>query len=504
MSRRRIRQLIAIAVLILLLALMALAYWNYSTTRDFGLDIDFDQAELLPVPQYLYSFSGEGEDRLARPLGVLAAGGRVYVTDSRRSAIDVFTPQGSRIAKWGEGNLVTPLYLAQHPTTGDIYVSDRRKRSIEIFSKDGAYKGAFDPKLPKDQLPKFDTKGYQWAPVALDFAPDGTLVVSEILNGHRILIFAPDGTFKKSVGTAGLVNRAEDGEGLFQFPNSVKVYKNEIWVSDSNNRRVQIFDLDGEYQRMVVTEGLPRGFDFLPKAEKGEPDRFVVIDTLAHDATIWDAKKAQKVLTFGARGVLEGQFNYPNDTSIDARRRIFVADTANGRIQVWGWPAATNPVPLPTTPLGWLACLAPLLLLPLLLLLRRRRHFVTPDFVYALYELEEIDRMPSRRVRWEIMPEEHEQFVGMVQNDIDLGELLHPVEHSESDARALQERYELTWRDAVVLSLAQRSKLFGTEDPELRRIARVIEVPVVDHIEFIARNSKKNAQAPSQQPPASE
>lgn len=496
MSRRRIRQLVAIILLALLLAAIALAYWNYSTTRDIGIGIDFDEGELLAAPKYLYSFNGEGDDRLARPLGVLAEGGRVYVTDSRRGVIDVFTPQGGRVAKWGEGKLVTPLYLARHPKSGDIYVTDRRKRALEIFSEDGTYKGSFDPKLPKDELPDFDTKGYQWAPVALAFAPDGSMVVSEILNGHRILFFGPDGSFKKSVGTAGLVNRAEEGEGVFQFPNSVKIYKQEVWVSDSNNRRVQVFDLDGEYDRMVVTQGLPRGFDFLPKLENQEPDRFVVIDTLAHDATIWDAEKGSKILTFGARGVLEGQFNYPNDTSVDARRRIFVADTANGRIQVWGWPAAANPVPLPSTPLGWLACLSPLLLLPLLLLLRRRRHFVTADFVYALYELEAIDRMPNRRVRWEMLPAEHAELAGMEQGGIVLSDLLHPVEHSDSDAKALQERYELSWRDAVALSLAQRAKLFGTEDPELRRLARVLEVPVIDHLEYIARTAG-DSQSPS-------
>lgn len=496
MSRRRIRQLVAIALLLLLLAAIGLAYWNYSTTRTVGIDIAFDQGELLPAPQYLYSFSGEGDSRLARPLGVLAEEGRVYVSDSKRGVVDVFTPQGAPVAEWGKGTLVTPLYLARHPKTEDLYVSDRRLRSIEIFDKDGSHKGSFDPKLPKDELPKFDAKGYQWAPVALAFAPDGSLVVSEILNGHRILFFGPDGAFKKSVGTAGLVNRAEEGEAVFQFPNSVKVHDNEVWVADSNNRRVQVFDLDGEYQRMVVTQGLPRGFDFLPRERDDEPDRFVVIDTLAHDATIWDAEKAQKVLSFGARGVLEGQFNYPNDTSIDGRRRIFIADTANARIQVWGWPAAANPVPLPRTPYEWALCLAPLLLLPLLLLLRRRRQFVTADFVHALYDRGDIRLMPNKRIRWEILPAEHESLVGMTQDGIDVGELLHPADHSESDARALQERYELSWRDAVVLSLAQRAKLFCTEDPELRRLARVLEVPVMDHIEFVSKHSQSGTRPP--------
>ncbi len=505
MSRRRIRQIIAIVALIVLLALIGAAYVNYRNTRTIGVQIDFNQAELLPAPQYLYSFSGAGQSQLVRPLGVLSADNKVLVTDSRKGAIEVFTPRGTHIATWGKGNLLVPLYVAQHPKTGDYYVTDRRKKGVFIFSKDGKFKKQFDPKLPADQLPKFDTQGFQWAPVALDFAPDGTLYVTEILNGHRMLIFAPDGTFRRSVGTAGLVNEASEGPGVFQFPNSIKVIGNEVWVADSNNRRIQVFDRAGEYKRMVITQGLPRGFDFLPKLKKEEPRRLVVIDTLAHDGTIWDARKAEKVVSFGEHGVLEGQFSYPNDTSVDARRRIFIADTANGRIQVWGWPAAANPIPTPTTPTGWLLCLSPLLLLPLLLLLRRRRYFATPDFVYALFAAGEIARMDIRRVRWEVMTEDYEDLKGLAQDGISLAELLNPVEFSESDARALQERYELSWRDAGIMAVAQRAKLFCTEDAELRRIARVLEAPVVDSEEFIARTplSKKYADRAGDQPPTS-
>lgn len=490
MPRRRRRLIIAIVLLVLLLALIGAAYWNYRTTRTIGLDIDFNAAEMLDIPQYLYSFSGEGEQLLARPLGVLASRGRVYVTDGRRGVVAVFTPQGTPVATWGAGKLVTPLYIARHPQTGDFYVSDRRLRTIVILDSAGTVKGEFDPKLPKSELPTFETGDVQWAPLALDFAADGTLYVTEILNGHRLLIFDSDGTFRKSVGTAGLVADARTGEELFQFPNSVKVQGDEVWIADSNNRRMQVFDREGVFKRLVVTQGLPRGFEFLPKLTEDEPLRFVVIDTLSHDGTIWDADKGTKVLTFGERGVLEAQFSYPNDASVDGRRLIFVADSANGRIQVWGWPDVANPVPMPTTPIDWAVCLSPLLLLPLLLLLRRRRYFATEDFVLALYEADALDRMPSRRVRWEVRPEDYEALRGLKQGDVDLAELLHPVEHSESDAKALEDRYHLEHDDAVALSIAQRARLFGTEDFELRRMARVMEFNVVNHLEFIERRTR--------------
>jgi len=490
-------------VLSVLLLLLTAAYLNYRRTRDIGIDISFNQAEILPAPQYLYSFSGEGANRLARPLGVLASGGRVYVTDARRGVVDVFTDTGEFVASWGKGKLRVPLYVARHPQTGEFWVSDRRLRSIEIFDANGKHVRQFDPKLPADQLPAFDTGGVQWAPVALAFAPDGTLYATEILNGHRLLVFTPQGVFKRSVGTAGVVSEASEGPGVFQFPNSVKVQGDEVWVADSNNRRIQVFDREGESKRIVATQGLPRGFDFLPKLTDEEPRRIVVIDTLSHDATIWDAEKAEKVLSFGGRGVLEGQFSYPNDASVDPKRMIFIADTANGRVQVWGWPAVSNPIPTPTTPTGWALCLSPLLLLPLLLLMRRRRYFATRDFVIALHELGELDRMVQRRVRWEVTPEDYEYLKDLEpQGRVELAQLLHEADHSDSDANALSERYELDMRDAITLSIAQRAKLFGTEDAELRRVARVLEVHVVDHAEFLEQTAARQKTRPTGEPPA--
>ncbi len=496
MTRRRRRLIIALVILAILLAVIAVAFINYRATRDIGFNLDLTGSQTLAQPQYLYSFGGEGARRLTRPLGVLVDGDRVFVTDSRRAQVDVFTLDGKRVKSFGTGKVLVPLYIAKHPKTGELWVSDRRLRSIEVFTREGKWLRRFNPNLPKNQLPTFEAGKVTWAPVALAFAPDGTLYVSDLLKGHRLLIFSPDGKFKRSVGTIGQVTEGNKAPDAFMFPNSIKVLGKEVWVADSNNRRLKVYDRAGEFQRFLVTSGLPRGFDFLPR-NSGEPQRLVVVDTLAHDSTIWEAKTGKKVLSFGERGVLEGQFNYPNDVSTDGVRRMFIADTSNGRIQVWGWPALANPIPTPRTPLQWLLCLSPLLLLPLLLLARRRRFFATADFIEVMIAAEDVNLMPGGRRRWIVTPEDYELFKDRSQGDINLGELLNPYEHSESDARALMDRFELDYPTAVRLAIAQRSKVFCTEDQELRRLARVVEVDVVNRVEYIERFGKKNVTASS-------
>jgi len=500
-TRRQKRKIIIIAILAILLLLLALYFLYFRATKrlDFG-DLGVSTQDLLPTPEYLYSFSGPDDRRLERPIGVYVddEDGEVYVSDTRYSKVFVFNLDGDLLREIGGEEMRTPLYIAENPVDGNIYVSDRRARTINIYTPEGEFVGIFDPQLPEEELPTFETGGVQWAPVALGFAEDGSLYVSEILKGHRILQFAPDGSFVKSAGTAGIVLDSTAAPQVFQFPNSVHVQDENVWVADSNNRRMQIFDTELEFDSLLSTGGLPRGFDFLadtnPSDETTVPPRFVIVDTLAHDCTIWNADSGEKVLSFGERGVLEGQFSYPNDLSIGPNNLIFITDSANGRIQVWGWPAEISPIPLPEVAQYWRWCFAPLLLLPLLLLLRKKRFLATKDFVDVMLAEGLVHHMPARRRKWLVTERDYELLKDFVQGDVNLGELLQPTEFSESDVNSLMERMEIGREEAIVVSVAQRSHVFCTEDAELRRIARTLEIDVVNHQEFMERFANKDAE----------
>ncbi len=492
MTRKQKRKIAIILVLLLLLLAVGAYFTYFRTTKRLDLDFVGAPTDILPAPDFLYSFSGPENDRMTRPIGVAIVDNEVYTVDSIKQKVFVTNLDGDFKRSIGGTESVVPLYVAHNPKNDNMYVSDRRMRTIHMYTRQGKYLGDFDPKLPEDQLPKFDTNGVQWAPVALTFADDGTMYVTEILNGHRLLIFDPDGKFKKSVGTAGLVNDAKKDQELFQFPNSVKVFKNKVYVADSNNRRIQVFSRTGIYEKIIVTEGLPRGIDFLARSkESSATDKFVVADTLAHDGTIWSVN-GDKVVNFGERGVLEGQFSYPNDLAVGPKNLIFITDSANARVQVWGWPEEVSPVPLSQIAPYWRWCFAPLLLLPLLLLTRRKRFFATEDFISAMIAAELVDRMPARRRRWIVEIPVYEVFKDMRAGDIDLGELLNPVEHSESDAKALMDRLEIDHDSAVIMAIAKRAHVFCTEDAELRRLAKLLEVDVVDQEEYLERYDKTN------------
>ncbi len=496
MRRRQKRKIAALVILIGLLALLGAWFVNFQATKSLTIDLRAPAADSLDPPTYMFSFTGAGANHLEQPIGVLATDTVVYVADSRLGQVDVFSENGTFLRAFGKGQLVTPLFLAKDPKGGNLYIADRRKREVLIFKPSGEYVGVFDPKLPKDQLPTFKTKGIQWAPIALDFAPDGSMYVLEILNGHRMLQFGPDGSFMRSIGGSGAVSTADEMAGKFQFPNSVKVFKGGVYVADSNNRRIQVFDLQGNFKRLIKTLGLPRGIAFLPRpagAGVGVTDKFVEVDTLSHDATIFTTV-GQQVVKFGERGVLDGQFNYPSDVSVGGKSVIYVTDTQNARVQAWGWPQDVSPLPkvLPRNP-WWLLLPLPLLLLPLLY--RKKRFFATTDFVEAVIADGGLETMLDPRRKWLMTENGYATLKDRVESSHKLGEVLEPTEHSDSDARSLVERMAIDFDSAVVLSSAKRTKALCTEDPELRRMANLLEIPVYNAAEFVEKFRKPGTSA---------
>jgi len=495
-TKRRIRLLVVAAVLLLILVLLGGYYAFYKATKKLSFNLTAAGAEAsLAPPEFLFAFSGAGSDRLQRPIGVEIVGQNVYVVDTIKHTVFVYNQNGDQTAKFGTAELVTPLYIAHNPKDGNLYVSDRRKRTVMKFTPEGQFLGEFKPNLPKAQLPKPIVDGITWAPIALDFAEDGTLYITEVLKGHRLLIFGPDGTFRRSIGDLGMVPDPTQDPEFFMFPNGVLVTDKEVYVSDSNNRRIQVFDLAGAYKRLFVTEGLPRGITAL-KPFPSDPTtspvvRIPVVDTLAHFVTIWDGTDGKKFVSFGEQGTLDGQFAYPDDVALGDKNKLFVTDTSNGRVEVWGWPLEAAALPIIGAPTNLLWCCVPFLLLPLLLLNRKKRFFATADFVERMIVMEQADLMPARRRAWLTLEAEYELIKQMEYNDINFAELFEVTAFSESDARALAEKFELDEPTSEIMAASQRAHIFATEQADLRRMAKTLEIDVVDAPEFVKRFAAK-------------
>ena len=498
MTKKRRYLVVLAAILALILVMLSGYFYWYKTTKQLTFNgIASSAADTISPPQFLFAFSGTGFNRLQRPIGVLVDSGRVYVTDSVRARIFMYNENGDLTGSFGASQTANPLYLAKNPKDGYIYVTDRDKFTILKFKTDGKYVGEFKPNLPKNQLPKFKTRGVQWAPLAIAFGRDGTMYVTEILNGHRLLVFSPTGVFEKSVGTAAMATDPSKGPDAYQFPNGITVIGNQVFVADSNNQRVKVYDLHGNFKRMIVTQGLPRGLvglDRFSGQSANAPTYFVEVDTLSHDATIWTTA-GDRILTFGEQGSLDGQFSYPDGIARGSKNKLYIADTANGRVQVWGWPAEAASIPLAAVKFApW--CLLLLLLLPLPLLLRKREYFATADFVETMIRRDAQDVMLERRARWRATQVEYEKIIALDAGSVDLAQVFSSAEYSESDVRAAMDKYEIDEQSAITLTTARRAHVACSESEELRKLAKIMEFKLLNAAEFVEKYDKKRSQMP--------
>ncbi|MBI5285402.1 MAG: 6-bladed beta-propeller [Chloroflexi bacterium] len=277
-------------------------------------------ASAAALPRHAQSLEGA-----ARPMGVAVAGdGTIYVTEgSGEHRIRVLDQQGqalrSMAAPEAEPGASAPVHVAVGPTQ-EVYVSDQGEDAIRVFAPDGAY--------IRDVAPPADTAGV-WHPLGVGFAPDGRLLVTDVTPGrHRVMVFDPSGNFAFAFGSEG------NGDGEFSFPNAAAVdAQGRIYVSDSNNGRVQIFDASGSYIDTISTWaggklGLPRGL-----AIDGR-DRMFVADTLSGLVQVYDVSGAPKFLySFG--GGVDHPLHYPNGLALDSAGRVYVTDRENNRVEVW-------------------------------------------------------------------------------------------------------------------------------------------------------------------------
>jgi sugar lactone lactonase YvrE len=487
MGRARARRLALLGLLALILAVLCYAAFYYTQNRRLPIPEVVPAGQVLAPPQFLYAFAGTGDKAMNQPTGIGIIGQTVYVTDTAYRTVRAYSLTGDFLFDFGpisdgaNTRLNSPVHIAIGPDD-TVWVTDRQLRGVYVFDANGKYLRKFVP----DKDPAF-----AWSPLAITFAPNGDVFITDVGDSarHRVLVFTSDGTLKTQWGSTAQVTNVSDSPGQFLFPNGIAVTGTGtdalVYVSDGNNRRVQVFRADGTFVRIINTSGTPRGLTV-----DGER-RVYVVDALANRVDIYSNDGAA-LTSFGDGGAGLGQFGFPNDVTLDANGRIFVTDRDNNQVQVWGFSVAEIPGVTRVTPgsAWWLLLPAALLLLPLLL--RRRRFVVTPDFVDGMIAADFIPKMVNRRWRWVMAEEEGAAYQGRVVDGVSLSELLHPEPHSLSDAAVIRTRLATTMQIAGLLAMAKHYRVLCTEDPALARLAAALGIDVYDRATWLERFGKSS------------
>ncbi len=165
----------------------------------------------------------------------------------------------------------------------------------------------------------------------LGIATNGTgyVYVADTFN-HRVQIFDAAGAYLGEFGRQG----SSDGE--FSIPFGIAINgTGHVYVTDSGNRRVQIFDAVGTYLGEFGRQGSGNGEFVSPYgiAINGTGHVYVT-DNFNHRVQIFDAVGAY-LGEFGSGGSGNSEFSRPNGIAINGTGYVYVTDSGNHRVQIF-------------------------------------------------------------------------------------------------------------------------------------------------------------------------
>lgn len=323
-ERRRRRKMALLLLLLGLLAmLITIAIW-YLIFRQ-----PINPLPVIPesaIPAYSTSIYGA-----QRPMGVAVStsGDRIYVAQTAGDQTTlVLDGSGNRIGEMAPpastGPEHIPVYVAIDPLTSEVYVSDRKAGAIYVYDRDGAFLRELALAQPRPG----------WQPLGLAFDPGGNLYVTDLSGPYQKVLEVDR--------QANVVRTLGENDGL-NFPNGVAVdAAGNVYVTDSNNGRLLVYDTNGAI-RARVGRGAGEGNLGLPRGLATDASgRVFVADTMGHSVFVYggpaeDGTRLEYLGAFGSQGIEDGLFRYPGGAAVDARGRIYVADTSNDRVQIWSY-----------------------------------------------------------------------------------------------------------------------------------------------------------------------
>ena len=280
----------------------------------------------------LWVFDREAKEaRLVIPEGAAAVGkpmgldgddaGTLFVADARSKRIVAMDGEGGFLSAYGGRDvLLNPVDVALSPGADRLYVSDSYLHQVLVFDRSTGEVVHRIGRMEGDIADALLRQGQEAPPELVDAS------------------HAPG---QRSSGPSDVYENRGAEPGQFRYPSFVAVGSDgTVYVTDQMNFRVQQFDADGNFQRIIGRLGDVPGSFARPKGVAVDSDGHVyVVDGAFNNVQIFD-REGRLLLAFANFGSGDGELWLPLGLAVDSHDRIYVADRYNNRIQLYQYLTA--------------------------------------------------------------------------------------------------------------------------------------------------------------------
>lgn len=266
--------------------------------------------------------------------------GQIIVFHQADPAVLIYDEAANLVASWGDRFAgAHGMALVQEGDQEYLWLTDHLSGEVAKMTVDGQTVMTVN----KPELPVYENGKYAptWVTVNQErFGGNGDVWVADGYGLNYVHRYDKHGNYK------GSINGEEGDAGVFRCPHSmfvdVRGGEPELYIADRANGRIQVYDLDGHYKRVIGEGSVNRPCDFaalgdwLVVPEYRDNPRVTILDRSGQAvAHLGEHEGAQDVSGWpNNRDIVKpGLFNSPHGVAVDDHGSIFIVEwIVGGRI----------------------------------------------------------------------------------------------------------------------------------------------------------------------------
>jgi len=251
--------------------------------------------------------------------------GNVYIADGKVGAIFVFNTETKdlQMIKNGVHARFGDIIGLAMDDSDRLFVSDTKFHHILVFDRDRKIEGS----ISEGGL--VDPGG-----MAIDNENRFLYVADAVLD--QVFVYDADKlNLIRKIGTSGKKHTLTE-PGQFSVPTNLAVDADgNLYVTDTYNNRVEVFDADGNFIRAWGKSGDRPGTFSRPKGIAIDADGHVWVADAVQDTLQCYTADGRFLMWMGGHGLFPGQFRALAGVYIDKNNRIFTSEQYPGRVQMF-------------------------------------------------------------------------------------------------------------------------------------------------------------------------